>query len=148
MPTSKQPSTSLWTKRQQRFLWAPIPTALARRRRDKKPAARGRQHRPHGREHLVRHARGLVHNHQRRRAVAACRLFRAGQPLAYLYFEDEPQRQMSMKRLSRDEAFLIAVNIAKLPSVPRQILKDIPRGRQIRLAGTIERESQCPPLCP
>jgi hypothetical protein len=38
-----------------------------------------------------------------------------GQPLAYVYFEDEPQRQMSMKRLSRDEAFLVAVNIAKLP---------------------------------
>jgi hypothetical protein len=50
-----------------------------------------------------------------------------GQQIAYLYFEDEPQRQMSMKRLSRQEAFLIAVNIAKLPSVPRQILKDIPR---------------------
>jgi hypothetical protein len=50
-----------------------------------------------------------------------------GQAHAYLYFEDEPQRQMSMKRLSRDEAFLISVNIAKLPSVPRQILKDIPR---------------------
>ena len=50
-----------------------------------------------------------------------------GQALAYLYFEDEPQRQMSMKRLSRDEAFLIAVNIAKLPSVPRLILKEIPR---------------------
>ena len=50
-----------------------------------------------------------------------------GQALTYLYFEDEPQRQMSMKRLSRDEAFLIEVNIAKLPSVPRQILKDIPR---------------------
>ncbi|HTC05374.1 MAG TPA: hypothetical protein VK749_18350 [Xanthobacteraceae bacterium] len=29
--------------------------------------------------------------------------------------------------LTRDEAFLNAVNIAKLPSVPRQILKDIPR---------------------
>jgi hypothetical protein len=26
-----------------------------------------------------------------------------------------------------DEGFLIAVNLAKLPSVPRQILKDIPR---------------------
>jgi hypothetical protein len=38
-----------------------------------------------------------------------------GQQIAYLYFEDEPQRQMSMRRLSRDEAFLLAVNIAKLP---------------------------------
>ena len=50
-----------------------------------------------------------------------------GQALAYIYFEDEPQRQMAMKRLSRDEAFLIAANIAKLPHVPRQVLKDIPR---------------------
>ena len=49
-----------------------------------------------------------------------------GEQIAYLYFEDEPQRQMSMKRLSRDEAFLLAVNIGKLPNVPRQILKDIP----------------------
>jgi hypothetical protein len=59
-----------------------------------------------------------------------------GQALAYLYFEDEPQRQMSMKRLSRDEAFLVAVNIAKLASVPRQIF----HGRQILPAGMIERE--------
>jgi hypothetical protein len=29
--------------------------------------------------------------------------------------------------LTREEAFLLAVNFAKLPSVPRQILKDISR---------------------
>jgi hypothetical protein len=60
---------------------------------------------------------------------SACFIVRDGdkQAPAYLYFEDEPQRQMSMQRLSRDEAFLIAVNIGKLPSVPPQILKDIPR---------------------
>jgi hypothetical protein len=63
-----------------------------------------------------------------------------GQHLAYLYFEDEPQRQLSTKRLSPDEAFLVAVNIAKLPSVPRQILKDITRP-PIRPAGTIERDT-------
>jgi hypothetical protein len=32
-----------------------------------------------------------------------------------------------LERLLRDEAFLIAGNIARLPGVPRQILMDIPR---------------------
>jgi hypothetical protein len=35
-------------------------------------------------------------------------------------------RRSAANLLTCDEAFLIAVKIAKLPSVPRQILKDIP----------------------
>jgi hypothetical protein len=37
------------------------------------------------------------------------------------------KRTAAKPTLTRDEAFLIAVNIAKLPNTPCQILKDIPR---------------------
>jgi hypothetical protein len=49
------------------------------------------------------------------------------QALAYAYYENESGRRSSAKLLTRDEAFLVAVNIAKLPSVPQQIFKDVPR---------------------
>jgi hypothetical protein len=47
-------------------------------------------------------------------------LNRRAKALPYEYFEDEPIRQMSMKRLSRDEAPRIAANLAKLPDLSRR----------------------------
>jgi hypothetical protein len=52
---------------------------------------------------------------------------REGQALAYVYYEEESGRQSAAKLLTKDDAWRIASNIAKLPHVPRDILKDIPR---------------------
>jgi len=100
---------------------------------------------------------------QRRNAVVLLPLAAdpqlSGQAFAYLYFESEAQRRPSTEKLTRDEAFLIAVNIAKLPSAPRQTLKDIPRPpelgqprrlrpRKISLPKINIPVLYCYPLCP
>jgi hypothetical protein len=41
----------------------------------------------------------------------------AGQQLAYVYYEEELGRRAAAKLLTRDEAWRIAVNIAKLPEL-------------------------------
>jgi hypothetical protein len=38
-----------------------------------------------------------------------------GQPLAYVYFEDEPQRQVSTKRIRQGDAYQLAHAIKRIP---------------------------------
>jgi hypothetical protein len=40
-----------------------------------------------------------------------------GQPLAYVYFEDEPQRQVSTKRIGKGDAWQLARAITRIPAL-------------------------------
>jgi len=44
----------------------------------------------------------------------------SGQRLAYVYFEDEPQRQMIMKRMGKDDAWQLARAITRIPALLRR----------------------------
>ena len=79
----------------------------------------GAAHHPVGTEHVERSAASVrtLHGVRRQgRYAATSRLGRSAGRVSALPDADRTER-----------AFLIAVYIAKLPSVPRQILKDIPR---------------------
>lgn len=40
-----------------------------------------------------------------------------GQRLAYIYFEDEPQRQTSMRRIGKGDAWQLARAITRIPAL-------------------------------
>jgi hypothetical protein len=43
-----------------------------------------------------------------------------GRPLAYVYFEDEPRRQMSTQRIGKDDAWQLARAITRIPGLLRR----------------------------
>jgi hypothetical protein len=44
----------------------------------------------------------------------------SGQPLAYIYFEDEPQRQMTTRRIGQGDAYQLAHLIKRIPEWMRR----------------------------
>ena len=43
-----------------------------------------------------------------------------GRNLAYVYFEEEPQRQMTLKRMGKDDAYQLARAITRIPVLLRR----------------------------
>jgi hypothetical protein len=104
---------------------------------------------------VVATARGLIVETRRfpppwsTEETEACYIVRDGngQQIAYVYFEQEPGRRAAAKLLTRDEAWRIAANIAKLPGLLRRPVRRIEtRGMALTLCPRSTRAS--PPTSP